>query len=120
MKAIYATLAIIGLSLATLRADEKTTVTRTTTEDGVTTTTQQTTTSMGTLTEYSPGATFIVKETSGPVTYSYGKDVVYATKSGRILTPDEVHTRIRVGLPVNVHYINRGDTRIVNRVIIDD
>jgi len=45
---------------------------------------------------------------------------VYATKSGRVLTEDEIRARIRVGLPVHVRYTNQGDTRVINRVILDD
>jgi hypothetical protein len=69
-----------------------------------TTTTTKTTTSTGTITEYAPGSTFIVKETSGPVKYRYGKKVVYVTKSGKTLTDADVRTRIKVGIPVSVQY----------------
>jgi hypothetical protein len=118
MKTFYATLTAIALSLAVVHADEKRVTTTTTTENGVVN--KQITTSTGTLTEFSPGTTFIVKETSGPVTYSYGKEVVYATKGGRVLTDEDVRARIRVGLPVSVQYMTQGDSRIINRVIIDD
>ena len=86
--------------------------------DTVQTTT--TTTSTGTVSEYTPGASFVVKETSGPVTYRYGKKVTYVTRSGKTLTDDEVRTRIRVGVPVSVHYDMDGDARLINRVEIDD
>ena len=39
------------------------------------TTTITTTTGNGTITEYVAGKTFIVKETSGPMAYRYGKKV---------------------------------------------
>jgi len=63
-----------------------------------TTTTTKVTTSTGTIAEYAPGTTFVVKETSGPVTYRYGEKVVYVTKKGKTLTEDEVRTRIKIGL----------------------
>jgi hypothetical protein len=85
-----------------------------------TTTTTKTTTSTGTIHEYSPGSTFIVKETSGPVTYKYGKKVVYTTKSGKEIPEAELKTRIKVGNPVSVHYDMDGDHRVVNKVVIDD
>ena len=85
-----------------------------------TTTTTTTTTGTGTLTEYSPGSAFIVKETSGPVSYRYGDKVTYVTRSGKSLTDDEVRTRIKVGVPVSVHYSTKGSDRIINRVEIDD
>ena len=87
-------------------------------EDKVTTTT--TTTGTGTITEYAPGQTFIVKETSGPVTYRYGKTVTYVTKSGKTLTDDQVRTRIKVGAPVSVHYATEGEHRVISRVQVED
>jgi hypothetical protein len=85
-----------------------------------TTTTTTTTTGAGTITEYSPGSTFVVKETSGPVSYRYGDKVTYVTRSGKTLTDDEVRARVKVGIPVNVHFSAEGKDRIINRVEIDD
>jgi hypothetical protein len=85
--------------------------------ESVTTTT---TTSTGTISEYSPGSTFVVKETSGPVKYRYGKKVTYVTKSGKVLTDDDVKTRIKVGSPVTVHYGTEGEAKVINKVEIDD
>jgi hypothetical protein len=85
-----------------------------------TTTTTTTSTGTGTLTEYTPGSAFVVKETAGPVTYRYGDTVVYATKSGKVLTDEQVRTRIRVGTPVSVQYITRGEDRVISRVEVDD
>jgi len=79
-----------------------------------------TTTSTGTISEYAPGQTFIVKETSGPVTYRYGKTVTYTTRSGKTLTDDQVRTRIKVGAPVSVHYATEGETRVISRVEVED
>lgn len=83
-------------------------------------TSTSTTTSTGTVSEFTPGSTFVVKETSGPVKYRYGKKVTYVTKSGKTLTDDEVKTRIKVGSPVSVHYATEGENRVINRVEIDD
>ena len=85
-----------------------------------TTTTTKTTTTTGTITEYAPGKTFIVKETTGPVTYRYGTKVVYVTRKGTPLTEEQVRTRIKVGIPVSVHYITEGDHRFISRVEVDD
>jgi len=74
----------------------------------------------GTITEYAPGQTFIVRESAGPVQYRYGKSVTYVTKKGKTLKEDEVRTRLKVGLPVSVHYTREGDDRIINRVEIED
>jgi hypothetical protein len=85
-----------------------------------TTTTTKTTTSTGTISEYAPGTTFVVKESSGPVTYKYGKKVVYTTKSGKEIPEAELKTRIKVGSPVSVDYVTEGDTRVVNKIVVDD
>ncbi|TLD69439.1 hypothetical protein FEM03_17500 [Phragmitibacter flavus] len=107
-----------GISLAQTTTTEETT----TTTDGAggTTTTTTTQTSTGTLHEYSPGKTFIVKETSGPMNYRYGQSVTYVTKSGQTLTEEQVRTRVKVGVPVSVQYATEGETRVVNRIIIAD
>jgi hypothetical protein len=81
--------------------------------------TTTTTTSTGTITEYSPGSTFVVKETTGPVTYRYGETITYVTRSGQPLSEEQVRT-IKVGTPVNVHYVTEGDARILNRVEVDE
>jgi hypothetical protein len=80
----------------------------------------KTTTATGTLHEYTPTKTFIVKESSGPVTYRYGKTVTYVTKKGTALSASQVRTRIKVGIPVTVHYTTEGETRVVSRVEVDD
>ena len=89
-------------------------------EDPTSTTTTSTTYGTGTISEYTPGSTFVVKETSGPVKYKYGKKVTYVTKGGKTLTDDEVKTRIKVGAPVRVQYATEGDTKVINRVEIED
>jgi hypothetical protein len=85
-----------------------------------TTTITTTTTSSGTITEYSPGSAFVVKETSGPVSYRYGERITYVTRSGKALTDDEVRTRVKVGIPVNVRFSTEGEDRIIDRIEIDD
>ena len=107
-KFILPLVASIAVTLA--YADDKVTSTTTTT----------TTTGAGTITEYSPGSTFVVKETSGPVKYRYGKHVTYVGKGGKELSDDEVRTRIKVGVPVHVHYDTEGHDRVINRVELDD
>jgi hypothetical protein len=79
-----------------------------------------TTTSTGTIHEYSPGTTFVVKESTGPVKYRYAKKVTYVTKKGKTLTDDEVRTRIKVGVPVSVHYATEGENRVISKVEVED
>jgi len=70
-----------------------------------TTTTTTTTDANGTITEYTPGNAIVLRETSGPVRYRFGKTVTYVTRSGRVLDEDTVRTRVKVGVPVRVHYV---------------
>jgi hypothetical protein len=85
-----------------------------------TTTTTTTTEGNGTITEYSPGSTIVLKETSGPRTYRFGKTVTYVTRSGKVLDETIVKTRVKVGVPVRVHYVGTGDSMMVDRVILDE
>ena len=85
-----------------------------------TTTTTTTTDANGTITEYTPGRAIVLKETSGPVRYRFGNTVTYVTRSGKVLDPDLVKTRVKVGVPVRVHYIGTGDNMMVDRVIVDE
>src|ERR1700704_3743880 len=85
-----------------------------------TTTTTTTTDGGGTITEYTPGSVITLKETSGPRHYRFGKTVTYVTKSGRTLDEETVKTRIKVGIPVHVHYTGEGENLLVDRVILDE
>jgi hypothetical protein len=85
-----------------------------------TTTTTTTTTSSGTITEYTPGSVIALKETAGPRRYRFGKTVTYVTKSGKTLDEAAVKTRIKLGIPVSVHYTGEGENMLVEKVIVDD
>jgi hypothetical protein len=89
-------------------------------QTSTTTTTTSTTTGSGTITEFTPGSAIVLKETSGPRHYRFGKKVVYVTKSGKELDEATVKTRIRVGIPVHVEYSGDGDDLMVNRVVLDE
>ena len=84
-----------------------------------TTTTTTTTDANGTITEYTPGSAIVLRESSGPVHYRFGNTVTYVTRSGTVLDSDAVRTRIKVGVPVRVHYIGTGENMMVDRVILD-
>jgi hypothetical protein len=99
----------LGITAAAVFAAEETT-----------TTTTKTTMSSGTISEFKPGATFVVKETSGPVKYRYGKKVTYVTKGGKTLSDADVRTRVKVGAPVKVHYSTEGADRVISRVELDE
>jgi len=85
------------------------------------TTTQTTTTPevSGTITQYTPGSAIVLKESNGPVRYRLGNTVTYGTRSGRVLDEATVKERIRVGVPVRVHYTGTAPNMVVDRVILE-
>ena len=85
-----------------------------------TTTTTTTTEGNGTITEFTPGNAIVLRESNGPVRYRFGKTVTYVTRSGRVLDENTVRTRIKVGVPVRVHYTGTGPNMVVDRVILDE
>src|SRR5438105_1317233 len=85
-----------------------------------TSTTTTTTEGSGTITEFNPGSTIVLKESAGPKHYRFGKKVTYVTRSGKELDEETVRTRVRVGVPVHVHYAGEGDNVLVDRVVLDE
>jgi hypothetical protein len=85
-----------------------------------TTTTATTTEGSGTITELTPGSAIVLKESSGPRHYRFGKTVTYVTRSGKVLDEGTVRTRVKVGVPVRVHYTGTGNSMVVDRVILDE
>src|SRR5262249_52500177 len=73
----------------------------------------------GTITD-TPGKVIVLKEGSQPRTYHFGKTVTYVTRSGKALDEDAVRTRVRVGVPVQIHFVGTGDNMMVDRVILDE
>ena len=109
MKKLLLSIAVAAAApFAWAQVSETTTSTTTTTEGG------------GTITEFTPGSAIILKETSGPRRYRFGKTVTYVTKSGKTLDEETVKTRIKVGVPVHVHYTGEGENLLVDRVILDE
>ena len=62
----------------------------------------------------------MLKESSGPRHYRFGKTVTYVTRGGKTLDEEAVKARIKVGVPVHVHYVGEGDDMMVDRVILDE
>src|SRR6266536_4400687 len=69
-----------------------------------TSTTTTATEDTGTITQFTPGSAIVLKETSGPVHYRFGKTVTYVTRSGKVLDQNTVKTRIKVGVSFSVLY----------------
>ena len=85
-----------------------------------TNTTTAATEDTGTITQYTPGSAIVLKETSGPVHYRFGKTVTYVSRSGKVLDQNTVRTKIKVGVPVRVHYAGTGENKVVDRVILEN
>jgi hypothetical protein len=84
-----------------------------------TTTATNATEDTGTITQYTPGSAIVLKEASGPVHYRFGKTVTYVNRSGKVLDEKTVRTKIKVGVPVRVHYAGTGQNKVVDRVILE-
>jgi hypothetical protein len=64
--------------------------------------------------------TGILREGVGPKSYYFGKTVTYVTRSGKVLDEDAVKRRIKVAVPIQVHYRGEGANRTIDRVILDE
>jgi len=97
-------------------AQTSTTVTEQTTSAPATTTTTSTTYEAGTVTTYTPGKTIVVKsERSGPVSFALGTAARVVDGAGKIVTAP-----LRAGQKVRVYYTGTGDTRVVERVQVEE
>jgi ABC-type enterochelin transport system substrate-binding protein len=102
-------------------AQTSTTTTESTTTNPVTTessTTTSTTSTDGTVTTFEPGKTIVVRRVgvTDPISYILGKTVHYVNKAGREIEA----SAIRPGARVHVYYDGTGETRVVNRVVVDE
>ena len=92
-----------------------TTTDQTTTTAPTTTTTTSTTYTAGTVTTYTPGKTIVVRSTEGPVSFALGTAATVVDATGKVVTAP-----LRTGQKVRVYYTGTGDTRVVERVIVED
>jgi hypothetical protein len=97
-------------------AQTSTTTTEQTTTAPATTTTTSTTYEVGTVDTYTPGKTIVVKsERSGPVSFALGTAARVVDGAGKIVTAP-----LRAGQKVRVYYTGTGDTRVVERVQVEE
>ena len=109
--ALIAPLAFAQTSTTTT---EKSTTTKPTT---ATTTETTTTTTEGTVSTFTPGKTIVVKTTAvDPISYVLGKTVRYVNKAGTEIEA----SMIKPGARVHVYYDGTSETRVVNRVVVDE
>ena len=102
-------LSLACAALAPLALAQTATTTTTTYSDG-----------SGTITEFTPGETVVLRENDMVRPYKVTKTTTYVTRSGKALSEDEVRTRIRIGLPISVKFMKRDNDMVVERVTVDD
>jgi hypothetical protein len=105
---------VAPLAFAQTGITDKQTTTTTTTQPATTTETT-TTYSAGTVTTYTPGKTIVVKSEQGPVSFALGTAARIVDGAGKIVTAP-----LRAGQKVKVYYTGTGETRVVERVIVED
>ena len=100
---------------STTTTESATTKNPVTTEETTTTTTTFTD---GTVTTFEPGKTIVVRKVgvTDPISYVLGKTVHYVNKAGREIEA----SMIKPGARVHVYYDGTGETRVVNRVVVDE
>ena len=104
-----------AIALMGLVAYGQTSSSSTTMATGANGTTQTTTTSTGTVTEFAPGETMVLKtEAAEPVHYRFSKQVTYVTADGRVIDA----SKIRKDSKVQVHYVKDGDDMLIDKVIV--
>jgi hypothetical protein len=96
-------------------AQTSSTTTVATQPSGVSQTTTTTTESLGTVTEFTPGDSLILKtDAAEPMRYKFGKTVTYVTPDGKVIES----SRIRKDSKVRVHWVKQGDDMLVDKVIL--
>jgi len=115
MKKTMITLACAMIAPIAFAQTSTTTTEQTTTAPATTTTDTTTTYSAGTVTTYEPGKTIVVKSEQGPVSFALGTAARIVNGAGKIVTAP-----LRSGQKVRVYYTGTADTRVVERVQVED
>jgi hypothetical protein len=63
--------------------------------------------------------TLLPKENGGGRHHDLGKEVVYVTRSGKVLDADAMRAKIKMGVPVYLHFAGSGSHMFVDRVTVD-
>jgi hypothetical protein len=115
MKKSMITLACAMIAPIAFAQTSTTTTEQTTTTAPATTTETTTTYSAGTVTTYEPGKTIVVKSEKGPVSFALGTAARIVDGAGKIVTAP-----LHAGQKVRVYYSGTGETRVVERVQVED
>jgi hypothetical protein len=92
-----------------------TTTEQTTTQPTTTTETTTTTYTAGTVTTYAPGKTVVVKSDQGPVSFALGTAARIVDATGKVVTAP-----LRAGQKVRVYYTGPTESRVVERVVVEE
>ena len=112
---------IIGLvcalvtPLAFAQTSTTTTEETTTTKPATTTETTTTTYAAGTVTTYQPGKTVVVRSDQGPVSFALGTAARIVDTAGKVVTAP-----LRAGQKVRVYYTGPTESRVVERVVVEE
>ena len=105
----YALIGPLAFAQTNTTSTEKTTTTQPTT-------TQTTTTyTAGTITTYKPGKTIVVQSNQGPVSFALGTAARIVNGAGQVVT-----SALTPNQRVRVYYTGTGETRVVERVVVED
>jgi hypothetical protein len=114
-KTIIALVCALVAPLAFAQTSTTTTEETTTTKQPVTTTQTTTTYTAGTVTTFEPGKTVVVKSDQGPVSFALGTAARIVDTAGKVVTAP-----LRAGQKVRVYYTGPGETRVVERVVVEE
>ena len=115
-KAIIGSICALVAPLAFAQTSTTTTEETTTTKPATTTeTTTSTTYTAGTVTTYEPGKTVVVKSDQGPVSFALGTAARVVNTAGKVVTAP-----LRAGQKVRVYYTGPTESRVVERVVVEE
>jgi hypothetical protein len=114
-KTIIGLICALVTPLAFAQTSTTTTEQTTTTEPATTTQTTTTTYAAGTVTTYEPTKTIVVKSDEGPVSFALHAPLRIVNAAGNV-----VEKALTPGQRVRVYYNGTGDTRVVERVVVED
>jgi len=110
----FSTALIASVAYAQTTSSSTTTVSGT---SGQTETTTTTTESFGTVTDFTPGQTIVLRpETGQPISYKFSKTVTYMAADGRVIDSSKVTKDSKV----RVHYSKSGDDMLVDKIIVTE
>ena len=115
MKKVIVALVCALVSPLAFAQTSTTTTEQTTTQPTTTTETTTTTYTAGTVTTYTPGKTVVVKSDQGPVSFALGTAARIVDATGKV-----VAAPLRAGQKVRVYYTGPTESRVVERVIVEE